>query len=77
MALSDADKGRLYSDAFAGNMKALAGENAFVIADLKTSLDVARYELGVVQEELKAMTEERDTLKGAAEQLTPAPHTEA
>lgn len=63
MPLSQNDTARLYSDSFATNMKALAGENAFVIADLKTQLDVSKMAQGVLQDELDAANKSIDALR--------------
>lgn len=62
MPLSDADTARLYSDAFAANMKTQLAENGFALCDLKTQLDVSKLAAGVLQDELTAVTTERDTL---------------
>lgn len=70
MPLSQSDTARLYSDAFATNMKTLAGENAFVIADLKTQLDVAKMANGVLQDDLDAASKQVAELQAAA---TPPP----
>lgn len=66
MPLSQADTARLYSDAFATNMKTLSGEKDFVITDLKTQLDVQKMANGVLQDELDAAN------KKIAELTTPA-----
>lgn len=63
MPLTDQDRARLYNDAFQQNTKGMQGENAFLALDLKTQLDVARSEIGVLNDELKAAQSELATLK--------------
>lgn len=69
MPLSDADNARLYSDAFQTNAKTLFGENGFVIADLKTQLDVARMGVGVLEDELAAAQKDVETIKAERDTL--------
>lgn len=63
MALSPTDAARLYSDAFANNMKLQLAENGFALCDLKTQLDVSKMANGVLQDELDAANAELAALK--------------
>lgn len=63
MPLSQDDANRLYSDAFARTTKAMWGEQAFTVADLKTQLDVAHMAATVLQDELTAVQTELASVK--------------
>lgn len=70
MALTPDDKNRLYSDAFGRNAKAMLGESAFASLDLMTTRDVMSMEMGVLRDELQAVTAERDDFKAKWESST-------
>lgn len=65
MPLTTEDTARLYGDAFARTAKTMMGEQSFAYADLKAQFDVAQWQMGVLQDELKAAQAELETLKAA------------
>lgn len=69
MPLSQDDANRLYSDAFARTTKAMWGEQAFTVADLKTQLDVAHMVSSVMQDELTAAQTELAAVKAERDRL--------
>jgi glycerate-2-kinase len=73
MPLSAADTARLYSDAFASNMKLQIAENGFALCDLKTQLDVSKMAAGVLQDELDAAQKELADLKAEIAKGAQAP----
>lgn len=70
MPLSPDDNARLYSDAFTRAAKTMLGDASFAYADLKANLEVAQAQSGVLQDELKAVTVDRDRLKALWEGST-------
>lgn len=66
--LTETDKSGLYSDAFMRNAKQMLGESAFATADLKTHYDVAQMEIGVLKDEVTALTAVNEKLKAQIDQ---------